>query len=65
MGSQEITDEELYIQSNWNWKKNKQNKPTYWSANKSLIVENFRPLFLTVFPMIVMGLVSMAAEKIR
>ena len=29
-------------------KKNKTNKPAYQSANKSLFVQNFRPLFIAV-----------------
>ena len=29
-------------------KKNKTNKPAYRSANKSLFVQNFRPLFIAV-----------------
>ena len=32
----------------------KRNKPTYRSANKSLFVQNYRPLFLAVSPTIAM-----------
>ena len=34
--------------------KEKRNKPTYWSAKKSLFAQNYRPLFLAVSPAIVM-----------
>ena len=43
-----------YIQGNWSWKKNKKNKPTNQSANKSLFVQNLRSLFIAVPPAIVM-----------
>ena len=43
-----------YIQGNWSWKKNKKNKPTNQSANKSLFVQNLRSLFIAVSPAIVM-----------
>ena len=45
-----------YVQSNWILKKSYRNKPNYRSANKSLFVQNFRLLFLAVFPTIVMEL---------
>ena len=43
-----------YIQGNWSWKKNKKNKPTNQSANKSLFVQNLRSLFIAVSPAIIM-----------
>ena len=39
-------------------KKNKRNKSTYRSANKSLFVQNFRTLLLAVSPATVMGLIK-------
>ena len=38
-------------------KKNRRNKTTYRYANKSLFMQNYRPLFLVVTPAIVIGLV--------
>ena len=39
---------------NKNKNRNKGNRSTYRYANKSLFVQNFRPLFTTVSPAIVM-----------
>ena len=52
----QITSGKRVGAQNWkrpNREKNK-NKPTYWSGNKSLFVQNYRPLFLAVSPAIVM-----------
>ena len=38
-------------------RKNKRNKYAYWYTNKSIFVQNFRPLLLAASPVIVMRLV--------
>ena len=53
-----------HIQSNWSWKKNKINKSTYQYTNKSLFVQNFRPLFLTAFSAIVVSWDLLGAKKV-
>ena len=48
----------MFKQNKVEKKKNRRNKPTYRSANKSLFVQNVRPLFIAISPAIVMGLIK-------
>ena len=52
--NQEITGKDSICSKQLKLKEKNKNKPTYWSGNKSLFVQNYRPLFLAVSPAIVM-----------
>ena len=52
--NQEITGKDSICSKQLKLKEKKKNKPTYWSGNKSLFVQNYRLLFVAVSPAIVM-----------